>query len=591
VNISKKIPGGPTRNTSRELAGNTNRSIKRNTPVKMAGIIPARIVVQVIPVLAILLSFPSCIKEEFDVDALDPTLQINPGVAAPVGWVRYQLDEVLFDSLNPDDMIVDENGFISLVYRQDLYSLEASEIISLGDIPPQNFGFDNPFGVTTDLSFLPGDSSFYDTVKFTIPLPAATGAEIDSILLRSGRITITVSTGYPGMTWRARIQLLDVPEGSITLDDDSITATDDLDGTTLPLDNTPPGTNQLCIAVILTLFPSDVTIAPGPIVDVNIAFSDLEYSAIYGYLGEFEIDLDAQTFQVNFYSRLTEGNFYFSNPRYTIDFLNSFGLPIGIAMTDFEVTGSGGTIPVTVDDVDTANPYIIAYPGPGQEGVSVEDEMILDTSNTSLFDPDVLGPTTDHISVGVVGGTNPEGITHDNFVLDSSSLTASTELLLPLDGWAYFIVMVDTLEFNFSEFYDNPPEEIKRVIFRLNYVTQFPVDVETQITFCDQAGTELDSLFHLPGEQDDRRIIKGTDQFDGNGVAIPRYDAVEIELTREQIDHISDSYYMIGKGKVYTSGFNPALPPSSPSARFYSFYYVRTHIGVIAELELNSDDY
>ena len=70
-------------------------------------------------ILGLLLIISSCIKEEFNADILDPSLQINPGVAAPIGWARYQLDEILTDSLNADELVIDENGFISFVSLTD----------------------------------------------------------------------------------------------------------------------------------------------------------------------------------------------------------------------------------------------------------------------------------------------------------------------------------------------------------------------------------------------------------------------------------------------------------------------------------------
>ena len=75
-----------------------------------------------IPGLLICMALSSCIKEEFNADHLDPTLQINPGVAVPIGWANYRMEEILLDTLNPDALVIGDDGFISLVYTQELNS-------------------------------------------------------------------------------------------------------------------------------------------------------------------------------------------------------------------------------------------------------------------------------------------------------------------------------------------------------------------------------------------------------------------------------------------------------------------------------------
>jgi hypothetical protein len=136
----------------------------------------------------------------------------------------------------------------------------------------------------------------------------------------------------------------------------------------------------------------------------------------------------------------------------------------------------------------------------------------------------------------------------------------------------------------FSEFFDNPAEEIKRLIFRMNFVHQFPVTVNMQVFFFNSAGDTLDVLFH--DENDPKRIIQGTPEFEGD-VAVPfEPDPVEVVLTEQQIENISDCEYIIVEVKVNTSDND-----GDPNVKFYSYYFFDAWLGVIAELELNSDDY
>jgi len=533
-------------------------------------------------ILGFLLIFSSCIKEKFNTDILDPSLQINPGVAVPIGWARYQLDEILTDSLNADELVIDENGFISFVYNQDLYSLQASEIISIPDTTVSTYSFENPTGAPLNLNLIQDDTVFSDTLGFSIPISGSAGTEIDSIRFQSGYISYTVTSRYPGLIWQTKILLQGIPDSQVTLDDSNPSGTDtlSLSGKTLPLDNTPPAQNAITIAVQLTLDSSDLIINPGPILDIDIELTELVYSRIYGYLGQFSIDIGPQSLPVSFYDRIPEGSFHFSSPHLKLNFLNSFGLPVQVSMNNFQATGSGGLItPITGPGVpDQANPKILAYPQYGQEGESIPDSIVLTPDNTNLFDIESLT----QITIGVNGTTNPDGPPGNNFILDTSRLSVSSELLLPMDGYADLFLIYDTLDFIFGEFFRNPPEEIIRLLFRINYYHQFPVDVSTQLYFTDDSYTVLDSLFHDPN--DEKRIVQGAPDSNNDGIAdeVGQYvPAVEIELSRKQIDNISESHHIILKGRVTTTG----------DVRFYSFYYFNAYISVIAELEINSNDY
>ena len=69
----------------------------------------------------ILTLLSSCIKEEFDTENLDTSFRFSPGVAVPIGYARWQMDELL-DSLSSTQISPDDNGFMNLIYREFLES-------------------------------------------------------------------------------------------------------------------------------------------------------------------------------------------------------------------------------------------------------------------------------------------------------------------------------------------------------------------------------------------------------------------------------------------------------------------------------------
>ncbi|MFC2098489.1 hypothetical protein ACFLTA_05790 [Bacteroidota bacterium] len=534
--------------------------------------------------LVILIISGSCIKEEFNPDAFDPTLQINPGVAAPIGWVRYQLDEMLTDSLAPDELLVDQNGFITLVYKQDLYSLQASDLLSINDFSAGPLSFRNNTGLPIDLNALPpGMPSFSDTLSYSMPITGTNGAEIDSIVFRDGDITVSAITPFTGMEWDAKISIIGVSSWGITLDETNTSVTNPLDGVTVPFNNTPPASNEIGFAVQFTIIPSSGIINVGQnIITFNITIAGIEFSVIYGYLGQFQVDVGPQSFAVNFFEKLQGGTFHFHQPKLTLGFQNSFGLPLGISLSDFYATGKNGEITSITGPVipTVSNPKILAYPHTIQEG-SIDDSLVLTPQNTNLFT--ILETSPTEVTVEVNGTTNPAGPPADNFIMDTSSLAISTELRLPMEGYADILLIADTLDFALGDLYD-APDEIKQLIFRLNFDHSFPVDLSLQIIFTDENYMALDSLFH--DANDLKRVVVGSDNFDANGKAQPVVsEPVEVVLTSEQIENITDSQYIIINGRVKTTGAD-----SKQNVKFFADYYFRAFIGAIAELEINSDD-
>ncbi len=530
--------------------------------------------------LTILLCLSSCIKEEFKAEQLSTNLQINPGIATPIGWARYQMDEILYDSLNPDELYIDENGFMFLIYSMDPFSVRADEIIDIQNLQPTGPSIDNPFGVTTDLDLLPEAYTFDTIVSVNLPIEGTTESAIDSILVRYGEMTLSVSApDYPEMIWSARILIDGVPDWQATLDDIDNSVTDTLEGITLPLDNTVPNSNALRFNIIVTLWDTLAVIEPGPILDINISLMDLDYSAIYGYLGSFDINIGPETFDLDFINDMAGGSFTFADPRLTINFQNSFGLPIHMDLADLYATEIGGNPHFITPTGGGSFQKDLLYPVIGEEGSLVADSLVINKDNSNLAE--VLSEPLSTFNFHAIGTANPNGPPGNNFILDNSILTVSTDLVLPLEGMSDTISIADTLHFVFREYFDNPPEEIQRLIFSVTYVTQFPVDVKTQAIFLDENTDPLDYLF-VPGEE---LIIPGA-ELDGNGVAIPSEPlTIEVELTREQINNIADCHYIKVIGEVITSG--NGIDP----VRFYDFYFFDTDIAVIAELKLNSDDF
>jgi len=535
--------------------------------------------------LITLSTFFSCVKEDFDPEKLDTEIIINPGVAAPLGFAHYELGDLMNEAFLPEEIMIDDNGFISMVYEEEILSYNASELMQLS-VSPISGSIDNnsPFQIdlyATD-TLKQSDTLYFDLMGSDGP----DYTEIDSIKLDSLTIFFSLSSNYhldgrlyihsPAITrdnkyWKTHFPLSSDFEQSFKLYN-----------YTINLSNDPSDVNTIPIIFTNTLIGSEGIVNPGSsILNYTLGINDIDYSVIYGYLGITNIQIDPQRVSISFYDPIIDGTFHFEEPELKLYFENSFGLPIRVTMTDFYATSRQGyQIDITGDSVPSETyTRIIRYPSLYEAGQTAYDSLILNPGNTNLFNVFESSPSS--ITFGANAETNPSGNTENkNFITDQSHYGVKAKLILPLYGYANFMLMMDTLKFDFEDFFQNPPEEIKKLAFRMNFTNCFPVNVYMQIYFTDENYTVIDSVFN------DRHLIEAGMDTDGDGKIDPyQNDPIEVEFSRTKIDNISEARYIFLNGRINTTNYD-LTPPEI--VKFYTHYFIDGYIGVVGDVELNS---
>ncbi len=499
------------------------------------------------------------------------------------------MDELL-DSANTTQFSIDDDGFMNLVYRELLESRTASELVKI-----QNFeyttGFENPLPIPYDLASIVDTFSFSDTLWIPVTIGIAGDARIDSVIGASLDLTVDLATQFD-LNGKVCVESQDIisPQGkifSLCREIDDPTSVYNLADYTLRLTDTPADRSLIEVVYTIKLTASTGIIQPGDsIVDFTVGLSAIEYSVIYGYFGQFSLDLPPVNIPMDLYNPIYQGSFYFEGAELRLIFSNSFGIPIEMTINEFGIiarngqftTITGGTLPAP------GVPTVLGYPGLGEEGQTKVDSFILNSGNSNLFTVLETGPS--ELRLDVDGRINPLG-TEYNFVVDSSEYEVLMELFLPLNGYTDNLVVRDTIDFVFNDFYDRPPEEIKRLILRLNITNGFPLNVKVQAYFFDENNVLLDSLFQDP--QDPASFIPAATDTDGDGRVEPIIvEPIEVKLSPQQIDNISSSSYMV----VYYTLSTPGAGQNPPeNVQFYMDYFFEIIIGAIAELDVNSTDY
>jgi hypothetical protein len=188
------------------------------------------------------------------------------------------------------------------------------------------------------------------------------------------------------------------------------------------------------------------------------------------------------------------------NPKVTMRVRNSWGFPtrgiikylsfIGQNGEELQLQGTAFQNDGTNDYADFAYPSFIA----GELGQEKITDIYMDESNSNIADIFNLQPTRLVYEVDGVSNAqlDPNLI---GFMTDQSVLGLQMRVELVLEGSAKNFGAEQTLDLNFDGFGSLDSANIESVEFKLVSENGTPVDINAQIYFRDEAGTDIDSLF------------------------------------------------------------------------------------------------
>lgn len=305
-------------------------------------------------------------------------------------------------------------------------------------------------------------------------------------------------------------------------------------------------------------------------------------SIMWGYAGQYSdtLEVDSVDLNLEIYNKVISGNFYFEDPKMTINIVNSYGIPVSATFTTFESWSPiNGTIQIELGG-NTA-PILInpppAYPDTSQVGESMLTSITYDKDNSNI--EDVLGSLPKYIYYALNIIIN-DPIMIPNFMTESSELSVEVEIELPLHGYSNKFVLQDTVPFDFGI---ETPDMVESAIFNVNVYNGFPVDVIMQLYFMDSTLTILDSL-----------IYEADHQIMSSGVLSPAPELKVIQSThklttirvddKSRIDDIAEASQMILKAELTTTG----APQSN--VKFYDDYALEIKLAVRAKFKNVSFD-
>jgi hypothetical protein len=497
--------------------------------------------------LLFILVIQGCIKDKLDLDRIKR--EWNPTFALPVIHARLGVYDILANADTSDLLVIDPNdGFLALVYKGELISYSARDILKL---PPQQGNYQLNMTVP-EISGFQVQGSFSKSESITYDFSAENDVQIDSINFKSGEFNFQISNTFP-CQGSLTINIPSLVRNNQTYQksfplypNQTISENINLSGYKLSLSKFPGDYNKFDISYTINLIYNGEQMTSNENININYNTTNWEFAGIFGYFGQAQVALDTDSVPLRIFSNSTGGYFALTNPKINLIIDNYFGFPIQIKFNTLESVNDFTGIATPMLYSSFPNPFSIAAPLISEIGKSKRSELFINKNNSNV--DSLITPTPKKViyAIEALGNyNNPPSVAARNFMLESSRFTISTEIELPLEGFAHSFSIVDTLGFQFSE---DKPDLIEWVDFRINIENSFPVDVKVQLVLLDENYNTLDSLMAGGIEQ----VIKSGNVNSSGRVTSPTNKITDVKFDQSRVDNLNKAKFVIVKGTTNT---------------------------------------
>ena len=526
--------------------------------------------------LYLTLIFTSCKKtDEIDLS----TLQTYHHVAIPLVSAEIDVEDML-ERDTGDIISTGTDGELFLAYVTPPTTINASEII---DIPDQTFSISvNP--APQNLPSLINSISYLDTNinAFTFPL----GEELSSIEFSQGILTIEILNNLSHeVVLEITIPSLVNSQGNFFSDILTASANNpavtqaNLSNYTFDLTKGSLGFNEMVVYLEVTINGSGSPINTTDDLTFSFTMDNLEFSSIFGDIKYQQFDLGSIPLPLDIFSNSESAvQFLLTNPEIKHTIQNSFGFTANMGMQSMYYEDLQGVFlgDVLYDSSASGNLqaapfYFPAIEQPASQGDSVTSIITMDAANSTINE--LINSTPKSIISSPVVVVNADStITNNNFILSSSNISVSTEITLPLEGYAGGWVMGDTIPFDFKvdELFSSQTD-IDSAVIKFSTTNGWPIEVDFTLQL-------LDSNFNLLSSIADGEMVLQSATLDANGRVVQDSEQKVTLLGCDEscVDNLNETKHVILLVTAGTSDYD-----NQQSVKIYSDYKLQLSMSLL----------
>ncbi len=526
--------------------------------------------------LYLTLIFTSCKKtDEIDLSSL----QTYHHVAIPLVSAEIDVEDML-ERDTGDIISTGTDGELFLAYVTPPTTINASEII---DIPDQTFSISvNP--APQNLPSLINSISYLDTNinAFTFPL----GEELSSIEFSQGILTIEILNNLSHeVVLEITIPSLVNAQGNFFSDILTASANNpavtqaNLSNYTFDLTKGSLGFNEMVVYLEVTINGSGSPINTTDDLTFSFTMDNLEFSSIFGDIKYQQFDLGSIPLPLDIFSNSESAvQFLLTNPEIKHTIQNSFGFTANMGMQSMYYEDLQGVFLGNVlydssasGNLQAAPFYFPAIEQPASQGDSVTSIITMDAANSTINE--LINSTPKSIISSPVVVVNADStITNNNFILSSSNISVSTEITLPLEGYAGGWVMGDTIPFDFKvdELFSSQTD-IDSAVIKFSTTNGWPIEVDFTLQL-------LDSNFNLLSSIADGEMVLQSATLDANGRVVQdsQQKVTLLGCDESCVDNLNQTKHVILLVTAGTSDYD-----NQQSVKIYSDYKLQLSMSLL----------
>ena len=522
------------------------------------------------------LIFASCKKTE-QVDL--SSLQTYHHVAIPLVSAEIDIEDML-ERDTGDIISTGNDGELFLAYVTPPTYISASEIV---EIPEQSFSISvNP--APQNLPALNNSISYADTNinAFTFP----SGEELTAIEFSQGILTINIVNNLshevvlnitiPSLVDNLGGYFSDVL--TAPANNPAVTQAN-LSNYVFDLTKGSLGFNEMVVYLDVTINGSGSPISTTDDLTFSFSMDNLEFSTILGDIKYQEFDLGSIPLEIDIFSNSESAvEFLLTNPEIKHTIQNSFGFTANMGMQAMYYEDLQGNLigNVLYDSSGSGNlqPAPFYFPTiqqPLVQGDSVISVIAMNASNSTINE--LINSTPKSIVSNPVVVVNADStITNNNFILSTSKISVSTEITLPLEGYAGGWVMGDTIPFDFKvdELFSSETD-IDSAVIKFSTINGWPVEVNFTLEL-------LDSNMNLLSSIADGEMVLESATLDANGRVIEdsQQKVTLLGCNESCVDNLNQTKFVILLVTAGTSDYD-----NQQSVKIYSDYKLQLSMALL----------
>ena len=523
------------------------------------------------------LIFASCKKSE-QVDL--SSLQTYHHVAIPLVSAEIDIEDML-ERDTGDIISTGNDGELFLAYVTPPTYISASEIV---EIPEQSFSISvNP--APQNLPALNNSISYADTNinAFTFP----SGEELTAIEFSQGILTINIVNNLshevvlnitiPSLVDNLGGYFSDVL--TAPANNPAVTQAN-LSNYVFDLTKGSLGFNEMVVYLDVTINGSGSPISTTDDLTFSFSMDNLEFSTILGDIKYQEFDLGSIPLEIDIFSAdsVSAVEFLLTNPEIKHTIQNSFGFTANMGMQSMYYEDLNGVFlgdvfydSAAAGNLQPAPFYFPTIQQPLAQGDSVTSIIAMNATNSTINE--LINSTPKSIVSNPVVVVNADStITNNNFILSTSKISVSTEITLPLEGYAGGWVMGDTIPFDFKvdELFSSETD-IDSAVIKFSTINGWPVEVNFTLEL-------LDSNMNLLSSIADGEMVLESATLDANGrvIDVSQQKVTLLGCNESCVDNLNQTKFVILLVTAGTSDYD-----NQQSVKIYSDYKLQLSMALL----------